>query len=87
MENSEMPIEKIVDTEPKKTKKNKTIIGIVNCNNLFVREEPDKESDAIYILNKNDTVIIDEAASTNGFYKVIVKGIIGFCVKNFIDIM
>lgn len=93
MEKSEMSIADIVTNEedkkilePVKTKKKKTVIGIVNCDQLFLREEPDKESDALDILLKDSAVIIDEDGSTATFYKVAARGIVGYCVKEFITI-
>lgn len=93
MEKSEMSIADIVTNEedkkilePVKAKKKRTVIGIVNCDQLFLREEPDRESDALDILLKDSAVIIDEDGSTATFYKVIARGIVGYCVKEFITI-
>ena len=94
MENSEITIADIVtNEEDKKTltpvntsKKKKIIIGTVNCDNLFLREEPDKESDALYVMHKGEAVSINLDESTSTFYKVTVSGTIGFCVKEFITI-
>ena len=93
MENSEISIADIVTNEedkkvlePVKSKKKKTIIGIVNCDQLFLREEPDRESDALNVLMKDSAVVIDEDGSTSDFYKVVANGIVGFCVKEFITI-
>ena len=93
MEKSEMSIADIVTNEedkkilePVKAKKKKTIIGVVNCDQLFLREEPDRESDALNVLVKDSAVVIDEDGSTSDFYKVVANGIVGFCVKEFITI-
>lgn len=93
MEEKEMSIADIVTNEedkkvlePVKSKKKKTIIGIVNCDQLFLREEPDRESDALNVLVKDSAVVIDEDGSTSDFYKVVANGIVGFCVKEFITI-
>lgn len=94
MENSEISIADIVTNEedkkilePVKTsKKKKTILGVVNCGQLFLREEADIESDALYVLTKGDAVVIDEEGSTPDFYKVVANGVVGFCVKEFITV-
>lgn len=93
MEEKEMSIADIVTNEedkkvlePVKSKKKKTIIGVVNCDQLFLREEPDRESDALNVLVKDSAVVIDEDGSTSDFYKVVANGIVGYCVKEFITI-
>lgn len=93
MEEKEMSIADIVTNEedkkvlePVKSKKKKTIIGIVNCDQLFLREEPDRESDALNVLIKDSAVVIDEDGSTSDFYKVVAGGIVGYCVKEFITV-
>ena len=93
MEEKEMSIADIVTNEedkkvlePVKSKKKKTIIGVVNCDQLFLREVPDRESDALNVLVKDSAVVIDEDGSTSDFYKVVANGIVGYCVKEFITI-
>lgn len=72
--------------EPVKTKKIKQVIGTVVADQLRVREEPDIDADVLLIIKKDDAVAIDEAGSTGTFYKVIVNGTIGYCMKEFIMI-
>lgn len=93
MENSEFTIADIVTNEedkktltPVPTKKKRVIIGTVNCDQLFLREEPDKESDILYVMHKGEAVSINLDESTSTFYKVTVSGAVGFCVKEFITI-
>lgn len=91
MENSEISIADIVTNEedkkilePEKPKKKRIAIGTVICDSLFLREEPDKESDILYIMPKGEHVAIMEELLD--FYKVTVNGVTGYCVKEFITI-
>ena len=64
---------------------------VVNCEKLFLRSEPSKESEALIILDKQDDLLVDEANSTEDFYKIIVvtnplEKMVGYCVKKFIEI-
>jgi hypothetical protein len=68
------------------SKKKKNVMGKVNCNHLFLRSEPDIESDAIYIMKKDEPVFIDINGSTDDFYKVTVSCVTGYCVKEFITV-
>ena len=71
---------------PITSKRKKIVIGKVNCDQLFLRAEPDKESDALYVMSKDEAVAIDMDRSTSDFYAVTVNGASGFCVKTFITI-
>lgn len=91
MEKSEMSIADIVTNEedkkilePAKPKKKRIVIGTVICDQLFLREEPDKESDVLYIMPKGEHVAIMDELSD--FYKVTVNGVTGYCAKEFITI-
>ena len=91
MEKSEISIADIVTNEedkkilePVKPKKKRTVIGTVISDSLFLRDEPDKESDILYIMPKGEHVAIMEELSD--FYKVTVNGVTGYCVKEFITI-
>lgn len=64
---------------------------VANCEKLFLRSEPSKESESLIILDKQDDLLVDEANSTEDFYKVIVvtnplEKMVGYCVKKFIEI-
>ena len=94
MEKSEMSISDIVTNEEDKKilepvptkKRNRAVIGVVNCDSLFLRDEPDSDGDVIHIMKKDDTVSIDINGSTNDFYKATVDNVSGFCMKKFITI-
>lgn len=65
-------------------KKNRSIIGVTTVD-LKLREEPDAESDILYVIPKGKPVIIIEDGSTEEFYKVNIEGLVGYCVKKFIS--
>lgn len=59
---------------------------VVNCRKLNVRTEPDKNSEAICTIDAGAEVIIDEAESTEEFYKVYTEtGVEGFCMREYIE--
>lgn len=72
--------------ESVKPKKIKQIIGTVIADQLRVREEPDIDADVLLIVKKGDPITIDEAGSTDVFYKVVANGTIGYCMKEFISL-
>lgn len=60
---------------------------VVNCDKLNVRKAPTKGSEAIAKITKGNEVIINEAESKGGFYKIsTVSGIEGFCMKAYIEV-
>ena len=62
--------------------RNGSKIGEVNTVQLNLREEPDSDADILFIMSKGDTVTI--LGEEKSFYKVMAKGIVGYCVKTFI---
>lgn len=77
-----------MDTEKKdvKSPKKKTVVGEVNCSQLYMREAPSKDSDVLRILTNKEPVIIEEGG-TEDFYKVINNGLVGYCAKEYITIV
>lgn len=67
---------------------NMPITGTVSdCEELFVREGPSKEFDAICTLKKGDTVTVYPESSSNDFYKVCTFfGVEGYCMKSYINV-
>ena len=63
-------------------------IGIVTgCKRLNVREKPKTDASVICEVNFQTELMIEEADSTEDFYKVCTAaGIEGFCMKKFIAI-
>lgn len=65
----------------------KDVIGFVaNCSRLNVRKEASQNAAVIKIINRDAKVKIDEENSTEDFYKVQTGGVVGFCMKEFIEI-
>ena len=67
-----------------------TKIGIVyGCDKLNVRQSPSADAKPIgQPLSKSAKVAIDEANSTDEFYKVYLStGLVGYCMKEFIKIV
>ena len=66
----------------------KELKGKVNCDSLYVRQNYSKESEPLAIINYGDTVEIYEDDKVKDFYKVKTKkGIEGYCMKKFINII
>lgn len=65
-----------------------TITGVVNnCTRLNLRKQPSTTSKVINILDSGDKVEIDDANSTEDFYKVLTEsGIEGYCMKEYITV-
>lgn len=66
----------------------KDIIGVViDCLELNIRKEPNKDSDVVVIVTCLDKLKIDPDASTDDWYAVCtVTGIEGFCMKKFVAV-
>ena len=78
--------EEVVENANGEPSKPKTVIGsIIDCKLLNVRREPNMTSNILTRIEEGETVrILDEM---NGFYKVQTnKGIIGFCMWNYISL-
>lgn len=60
------------------------VTGIVKCGLLNVRKEPSKSSDILTVIKKDTSVRI--LGEVDGFYKVYVKTLHGYCVKDFIEV-
>ena len=83
--NTEVEIKEaeVVEEKPEQTHVDGAVI---NCSKLNVRKEPNKESDAIGVLNNGVFVIVELENSTDDFYKVRTPGVQGYCMKQFIEI-
>ena len=78
--------EEVVENANGEPSKPKTVIGyVIDCKILNVRREPNMTANILTRIEEGETVrILDE---TNGFYKVQTnKGIIGFCMWNYISL-
>lgn len=80
------PYENNTNNEPEETGDVK--IGFVtDCKKLNIREEPSKDSPIVCEVVCQSELMIDEAESTEDFYKVYTAaGIEGFCMKKFIAV-
>lgn len=65
----------------------KNLGKVVGCVKLNVREEPSTKADVVFEITLGSTVFIDEACSTDEFYKICTEhGVEGYCMKKFIEI-
>lgn len=63
------------------------IIGTVfDCNKLNVRKNPNTTSAILFTITKDTKVEINLEESTTEWYKVIVNGQEGFCMKKYITL-
>lgn len=61
--------------------------GIVsNCSRLNVREEASTKSSVLKVIDSGTEVEVLGTSVKNQFYKVKIDDIIGFCVKDFIEL-
>lgn len=73
----EEPVEEIIEEETCQA-------GVVIAERLNVRSNPFKDADVLFVINKGQEVIID--GEDGDFFKVVVDGNVGYCIKNFIAI-
>lgn len=61
---------------------------VTDCARLNIREEPNRESEVLGIVNAKDELVIVESESTDEFYKVLMPaGVEGFCMKRYVTII
>lgn len=76
-----------VMTEPAQEVKKEPVYGVVSCLSLNVRKGPDIREAILGLIHRNDKVLIDETASTDGWYSVCTEaGLEGFCMKEYISV-
>lgn len=86
-------IENISIVEEEKIEENKQINElknaiVANCDSLYVRPSPSKDSRPIDIIKKDYKVKVDLDKSTEDFYFVQIDDEdVGFCMKQFIQIL
>lgn len=86
------PVEEIVEEsvpEPEPEVIADPIEGIVvDCASLYVRSEPNIDSEPLGVIKRDTKVRIYESESTEDFYSVCTEsGLEGFCMKKFISIL
>ena len=78
------PVKEVEVIEPVKEVKG----VVVNCARLNVRKDPEPKAEVLCTVDANHELMIDEANSTENFYKIYTAaGIEGYCVKYFIAII
>ena len=75
-------------TEDRKPKPKKEVTGtVIGCTMLNVRKAANPDAKVLCTIKAASTVVIDEAKSTSGFYKVTTDdGVVGFCMKKYVSI-
>ena len=76
--NEEIQNDEITEDKPE------LVIGVVGPAHLNVRKEASKDADIIGIVNKDDEIQI--VGEVEDFYRVLLNGVEGFCVKEFISV-
>ncbi|MBO7080275.1 MAG: SH3 domain-containing protein, partial [Bacilli bacterium] len=83
----EVKDENIDDVKDEEVKDETVQKGIVvNCFKLNVRRSANLLAKVLTVIEKGTEVIIANAKTSNGFYKVKVNDIEGYCVKDYIEI-
>lgn len=87
----EAVVEAVAEVKEEVKAKEPVIKGIVvNCKKLNVRKEPNAQADAVFVIDENQEVIIDNTFDSTFFYKVYGtksnKMFNGYCMKQFIQI-
>ena len=83
----ELKDENIDDVKDEEVKDETVQKGIVvNCFKLNVRRSANLLAKVLTVIEKGTEVIIANAKTSNGFYKVKVNDIEGYCVKDYIEI-
>lgn len=82
------PETEVIQDNIAEIKANTAKVGIVaGCSKLNIREEPKTDSAIISEISCQAEVMIEEAESTEDFYKVCTPfGVEGFCMKKYIVI-
>lgn len=81
-------VEETVETHDTPSEPIKHAGVVTGCSMLNVRKMPAPKSDVINVIAKGTVVEIDKEGSMGDFYKVKTKeGIVGFCMKKFIEIL
>lgn len=82
VEEKEVNVEEVKE-EVKEELKEETKNGkLANCELLNARKEPSKDSEVLFVVSKEDKIVI--LGEENDFYKVSVNNKEAYCMKNFI---
>lgn len=85
IENDTVNTDPVLEEVPQKP----ATIGIVQlCNRLNVRTSPDKDSEVLCIIRKDEEVMVEPVFKHDHWYSIYTSaGIGGYCMKEFIKIM
>ena len=72
----------VVTDEPSIETPETKVGKLANCELLNARKEPNKDSEVLFVIGKEDKIVILE--EENDFYKVLVNDKEAYCMKNFI---
>lgn len=77
----------VVINEDAESQPNAIQLGkIANCQNVYVREKPDKGSKPLTIVPAGAGLLVDTNEEANGFYKVLTENeVTGYCMKEFVE--
>lgn len=59
---------------------------ICNCRLLNIRKEASLKSLVLGVLDNKSNFIINKSQSTDDFYKISYNGIVGYCLKDFVEV-
>lgn len=62
------------------------VYGAVVCDKLNVRKKPAISAEVLLKINRGTRVKIDQEKSTKEWYKIVTKGVDGYCMKKFIEL-
>lgn len=82
-------LNEVIEAETVVEKKVKPRHGIVtDCLRLNIRKEPNQNAKVLCEVTAMADLVIDEAESTDDFYKVSTSdGIKGFCMKRYVTVL
>lgn len=77
-----------VNSEPVEEAAPATVGVVYKCEKLNLRKKPTKDSDVLTVVPADTEVEIIDIDKSVGkaWYKVSVDGVVGFCMKEYIDI-
>ena len=76
----EEPVEEIIEEPGEETCQT----GVVIAERLNVRSNPSKDANVLFVVNKGQEMLID--GEDGDFFKVVIDGNVGYCIRNFVAI-
>ena len=78
---------KILEPVKEETVKSDFIIGITTKDGVMLRKDPDENGQVLYVLKKDEGVVINHDFDTSKFYFVSAKSALGYILKDEITIV